>query len=548
VDEPGEHAGIVGSTGANDKFASEAHLLECAPVPIRIFETMARDKIEFRPLEPGKVRMYVCGPTPYAPSHIGHARTFIAFDVVARWLRRSYEVTYVRNVTDVDDKIIKAANAAGVPAEAFAGRYLDEFHRDMAAVGCASPDVEPRVTTHMAEIIALVSDLVQRGFAYPVDGDVYFDVLRFPAYGALSQQTLEERDAGARVEVDPRKRSPYDFALWKAAKPGEPFWASPWGQGRPGWHIECSAMSKKHLGATFDVHGGGKDLMFPHHENEIAQSCAASGEPVLARYWMHSGFVNLMPEKCPRCNTEMVAEAKACAACGHVLTDDDLKMSKSRGNFYPIHETISAFEPEALRMLLLSSQYRSPIAFSHTLLAEAERRLDKLYETVDGIRRATSGAAAIASGPGLLDSGLLKVDPRKAFAEAMDDDFNTAIAIAELAAVFRAANELLHETAPKKGAERVRLLREAGALIAELGGVLALFQQDPAAYLARRRDKRARALQIEPAEIERLIGERAAARKAKDYKRGDEIRDQLKAKQIVLKDGKDGTSWEIAEP
>jgi cysteinyl-tRNA synthetase len=517
---------------------------------LRIYNTVTREKEDFEPLIPGKVRMYVCGITPYGPSHIGHARCYISFDVVFRWLKRTYLVTYIRNFTDVDDKIIKAANATNDNARSVAEKFIAQYGADMRELGCAQPNVEPRVTDHIPEIIELVQRLIQKEVAYAVDGDVYFDVSRFPPYGKFSGRTLDELEAGARVEVDARKRTPYDFALWKSAKPGEPSWDSPWGKGRPGWHIECSAMSAKYLSDTFDIHGGGKDLVFPHHENEVAQSCAASGQPYLAKVWMHNGFVNLLPEKCTKCTAEMHAEAgvavEKCNACGYVFTEEELKMSKSRGNFYPIREILSRYEGEALRYLMLMSHYRTPIQFSHTLLEDVEKRLDKNYETLREIGRFTGEQTFT---PGQNFSATFGFDPRARFREAMDDDFNTAKAIADLQEVFRIANDLMHGGEKERigkmlsPADTSRLLVETQEIISELGDVLGLWQEDASKYIERRKLAGAARLAITPAEIEAKIADRIAARKAKDFKRADEIRMELKAKGIVLNDTPKGTEW-----
>ncbi|MCC7386754.1 MAG: cysteine--tRNA ligase [Deltaproteobacteria bacterium] len=525
---------------------------------LRIFSTHTGEKHDFAPIEAGHVRMYVCGITSYAPSHIGHARCYVAFDAVYRWLKRSFSVTYVRNFTDVDDKIIKAARETGDDPLALSLRFIHQFHEDMTSLGCLSPQHEPRVSETIPEIITLIEALIAKGHAYPADGDVYFDVPSFAAYGTLSRRTrddLADLEAGARVEVDPRKRSPHDFALWKAAKPGEPWWDSPWGKGRPGWHIECSAMSKKYLGETFDLHGGGKDLVFPHHENELAQSCAASGHAELARFWLHNGFVNLLPAECPKCNQSLQqGDTTSCSACRHVFTEEELKMSKSRGNFYPIREVISAFEPEALRLLLLGSHYRSPIAFSHHRLEETERRLDKIYETLQGIDRALAEPEPKGGPAEVTLAGLFGIDAGAKIQEAMDDDFNTAKAIAELSEVLKLANDLLHGTEKERlgralsAGEKRALYREIRRSIDEAGDVLGLWRDAPAAYLARRRDGRVRALGISIAEIEQAIADRALAREAKDWKRSDEIRDALKARGIVVRDAKGGaTTWEVAD-
>ena len=336
---------------------------------LRIFNTLTGEKETFVPLAPPKVGLYVCGPTVYDLSHVGHARVYVAFDVVVRVLRRrGYEVTHVRNFTDVDDKIIRRANELGEPPFHLSERFAKAFEEDMAALSVQPPTVAPKVTTHIPEIIALIEKLVARGIAYASEGDVYFSVRGYPGYGKLSKRKLDDLKSGARVEPGEQKRDPLDFALWKAAKPGEPFWESPWGNGRPGWHIECSAMSEKYLGETFDLHAGGKDLVFPHHENELAQSEGASGKP-FARVWMHNGFVTL----------------------------DSEKMSKSLGNFFTIRDVLKKFEPEALRFFLLGTHYRSPINFSDVGLAEAERRLDYFYETLQKADEAANGATALGA-------------------------------------------------------------------------------------------------------------------------------------------------------
>jgi cysteinyl-tRNA synthetase len=518
---------------------------------LRIYNTLTREKEDFAPLVPGKVRLYVCGVTPYAPSHIGHARCYTAFDVVYRWLKRHYLVTYVRNYTDVDDKIIRDANKAGEHPFAFSEKYIAQYRADMALLGNSVPNIEPKVTDHIPEIVDLVERLVKKEAAYVVEGDVYFDVAKFPAYGKLSGRVVEEQEAGARVAVDQRKRSPNDFALWKTAKPGEPSWDSPWGKGRPGWHIECSAMSAKYLGEPFDIHGGGKDLMFPHHENEIAQSCAASGHDVLSRVWMHNGFVNLLPADCPKCKTKLeAADTSGCTSCGYSFTEAELKMSKSRGNFYPIREIASRYEAEALRSFLLTAHYRTPIAFSHSLLDEAEIRLDKTYETLQKIGSFASDQTFI---PGPSFAAMFNFDPRARFAEAMNDDFNTAKALADLAEVFRVANDLLHGGEKERlgrmlsPAETSRILHEIQDIIRDTGEVLGLWQEDPNKYMERRKMASSAKLSISPAEIQNLIDQRNAARAAKDFKRSDEIRAELKLKGIVLKDSAKGTEWYAVE-
>jgi cysteinyl-tRNA synthetase len=517
----------------------------------RIYNTLSRDKEELVPLAPGKIRMYVCGITSYAPSHIGHARCYVAFDTIYRWLRRSHLVTFVRNFTDVDDKIIRAAAAAGENPRALAERYIAQFQADMAMLGCETPNIEPRVTDHLPDVIDLVKRLVDKGAAYQVDGDVYYDVKANPDYGRLSGRSLDDLEAGARVEVDPRKRSPYDFALWKSAKPGEPSWDSPWGQGRPGWHIECSAMSMKYLGETFDIHGGGKDLVFPHHENELAQSCSATGAAILAKYWMHNGFVNLLPTRCKHCESEIsrpedAQELTGCPRCGRAFTEDELKMSKSRGNFYPIREVTARYEAEALRALLLTSHYRSPIQFSHDLLEDTETRLDKVYETLKRAREFTGTQTFV---PGKSFAATFSFDPLARFKEAMEDDFNGAKAIADMSEVFHVANELMDGGEKKRIGEVLspqdtsRLLAEILEIVRDTGSVLGLWQQDPAQYIERRKMAKASKLALTPAQIQTKIDERNQARKSKNFKLADQIRDELKGNGIALKDGPKGTEW-----
>lgn len=490
---------------------------------LRVYNTLSGRKEEFVPLRPGKVGMYVCGVTVYDYSHIGHARANVVFDVIYRYLRHlGYEVTYVRNYTDIDDKIIKRANNEGVPFNAITERFIREFDRDMAELGLELPTIQPKATEHLGEIISLVQSLVDKGFAYAAGGDVYFCVEKFAPYLKLSKRNLEEMQAGARIEVDERKRHPMDFALWKEAKPGEPFWESPWGKGRPGWHIECSAMSMKYLGETFDIHGGGKDLIFPHHENEIAQSEAATGHPFV-RYWLHNGFVNINAEK----------------------------MSKSLGNFFTIREVLEKYDSEVLRFFLLSAHYRSPLDFSDQNLSEAETGMERIYSALAGIDEllAAGGEEAGTVDPGLLSDAERELFEKSAsltdrFREAMDDDFNTALAVGNVFDLVRCVNRVVAEKGGRSGAGRA-LLGEVRERVREIGGVLGVFTSAPAAYLARMRERKLGEVAIAPAEIERLIAERAAARKAKDFKRSDEIRDYLLARNIQILDTPQGTTWKV---
>jgi cysteinyl-tRNA synthetase len=485
---------------------------------LKIHNTLTGRKEAFEPLVPRAVRMYVCGVTVYDECHIGHARSALVFDVIRRYLEQSgFKVTFVKNFTDVDDKIINRANDLGIPWQAVTARYIDAYYRDMGRLGIGQATMEPKATEHMAEIIELVQTLLRKGVAYQMDGDVYFQVEKFPAYGRLSKRKLEDMQAGARVEVDERKRHPMDFALWKSAKPGEPAWDSPWGKGRPGWHIECSAMSIRHLGETFDIHGGGMDLIFPHHENEIAQSCAATGKE-FARYWVHNGFVQINQEK----------------------------MSKSLGNFFTIREIFEKSKwpeeviGEALRYFLLGTHYRSPLEFSDRSLHEAKNAVDGFYDLFMRLHEPDKKAT--------VDSKLAQTIERcrSAFREAMDDDFNTPMAIAELQRLRTDMNKLLAQGLSTEA--RIRAREE----FRSLGKVLGLFELEKWHY----------ALEAEPgsfqiqsgcvtlthdgqltdAVIEAMVTERNDARRKKDFKKADEIRKYLAERGIIIEDRPDGTS------
>jgi len=441
---------------------------------LRVHNTLTRKEEELVPLAPGEVRMYVCGVTVYDLSHIGHARSAIVFDVIRRYLAfKGYRVTFVKNFTDIDDKIIKRASAEGASAREVSERYIAEFYRDMDAIGVLRADEEPRATGHIPQMITLIEQLIAAGVAYVVDGDVYFEIRRFPAYGRLSGKNLEELLAGARVEVDERKRDPRDFALWKATKPGEPSWPSPWGDGRPGWHIECSAMAMEYLGPTFDIHGGGEDLIFPHHECEIAQSEAATGK-TFARYWIHNGFVNLGAEK----------------------------MSKSLGNTLLIREMVKRHDPDALRLWLLGTHYRHPVEFSEERLNEAGRALERFA-------RLFREAARYVPPPGPVPEDLRSFSAR--FDAAMDDDFNTPQA---LGALFDLARALYEHLERAEAPDHQRALVAGVAELRRLGGALGLF---------------ARGVTIAgpPPEVESLLSERGEARKRRDWRRSDELRDAI---------------------
>ncbi len=453
---------------------------------LTLHNTLSRKKEEFVPLTPGQVRMYVCGMTVYDYCHLGHARVLVVFDMITRWLRASgYDVTYVRNITDIDDKIIKRALDNGEPFTALTQRFIDAMHEDSVALGVLPPTHEPRATEYVGKMLTMIQTLIDRDHAYPAsNGDVYYAVDSFPTYGRLSGKSLEDLRAGERVEIDPYKRDAMDFVLWKAAKPGEPSWPSPWGAGRPGWHIECSAMGSDLLGAQFDIHGGGQDLQFPHHENEIAQSEGAH-DCKFVNYWLHNGFVRV----------------------------DDEKMSKSLGNFFTIREVLEKYDAEVVRFFILRAHYRSPLNYSDQHLDDAKAALNRLYTALRGVAASAAGVDWSAPAPAR-------------FKAAMDDDFNTPEALAVL---FDLAAEVNRSRDPV----------QAG-LLKELGGVLGLLQRGPEEYL---QAGPASDDGYTPERIQALIDERLAARKAKDFKRSDAIRDELKGAGILLEDGPGGTTW-----
>jgi cysteinyl-tRNA synthetase len=458
---------------------------------LQVTNNLTKRKEPFRPIDARRVRMYVCGMTVYDFCHIGHARVMVVFDVVNRYLRQIYgeqQVTYVRNITDIDDKIIKRANENGEAFTALTERFIAAMNEDAQALGVRRPDQEPRATLFVQEIIAMVEALVKKGLAYAAgNGDVYYDVSKFDGYGKLSGKNPEDLRAGERVAVDEAKDDPLDFVLWKAAKPGEPSWDSPWGKGRPGWHIECSAMSTHTLGQHFDIHGGGLDLQFPHHENEIAQSEGACG-CTFVNYWMHNGFVRV----------------------------DNEKMSKSLGNFFTIREVLAKYDPEVVRYFIINSHYRSPLNYSDQHLDQAKGALTTLYTALRGLSLPAAeeeGAAA------------------DRFFTAMDDDFNTPEAVAVLFELAREVNRL-------RGSDEAAAARLA-AQLRRLGGVLGLLQRDPEAFL--RGGTAAGGLSDQA--IEERIAARLAARKGKNWAEADRIRDELKAQGIVLEDGAGGTTW-----
>ena len=460
---------------------------------MQIYNSETRKKEKFVPLHEGKVGIYACGPTVYNYFHIGNARPFITFDVLRRQLEREgYEVTFIQNFTDIDDKMIKRANEEGITVAELAERFIAEYYKDAQALGIRPATVHPRATEHIPEIIALIEKLIEKGHAYAVNGDVYYRVSSFPGYGKLSGQSVDEREMGAseRLDVETEKESPADFTLWKAQKPGEPAWESPWGMGRPGWHIECSAMSMKYLGETFDIHCGGKDLLFPHHENEIAQSEGATGKPYV-RYWMHNGFINV----------------------------DNQKMSKSLGNFFTVRDIAKEFDLESVRLFMLSAHYRSPINFSRAQIEAAHASLTRLYTARDQLRFLLDSAPdKPLTGEEEAFTERLK-DYEAKFDAAMDDDLNTADAIGAIFALVRDANASLNAQSSRAAVEAAMKSLKA------LCDVLGLLQKSEDGL---------------PAEIEQMVNERAEARKNKNWKRSDELRDAIRAAGYVLEDTPQG--------
>jgi cysteinyl-tRNA synthetase len=483
--------------------------MENIKMTIQIYNTLGRKKERFETLEPGRVQMYVCGPTVYDSCHIGHARSVVVFDVIARYLRsQGYVVTYVRNFTDVDDKIINKANELGIDSKEVAEKYIAEFYADMDALKVERAAIEPRATEHIDDIIEIVEKLINKGFAYQVENDVYFAVELFSNYGKLSGRKLEEMEAGARVDVDKRKRNPFDFALWKSAKPEEPSWESPWGKGRPGWHIECSAMIYALLGETIDIHGGGRDLAFPHHENEIAQSEAAFGKHFV-KYWVHNGFINI----------------------------DQEKMSKSLGNFQMIKDVLKSYHPEAVRMFLLSNHYRSPIDFTDKAMDESSTGLDKIYKLLERIEKRVGPL----SGTEVDSKGAVWKD----FSEAMNDDFNTARGTGVLFGAVREINRLLDEKLDNLSTEVEKTVKSGRADILKIGSILGMFSESPQTYFDNMKSFRLNKKSIDPAEVDKMVKERFEARKAKDWEKADLIRKQLEEMNIKLEDGPEGTVWQI---
>jgi len=489
---------------------------------LRLYNTMSGGKEPFEPLVPGKVGMYVCGVTVYDYCHIGHARANIVFDVIYRYLKYAgYDVNYVRNYTDVDDKIINRANERGISSKDLSEEFIKAFDEDMAALGLERPTHEPKATEYIEQIVALVATLVDKGIAYESGGDVYYAVEKFDNYLKLSKRNMDEMQAGARIAPGEQKRNPMDFALWKAAKPNEPAWESPWGPGRPGWHIECSAMSSSLLGDSFDIHGGGKDLVFPHHENEIAQSEGASGKPFV-KYWMHNGFVNINQEK----------------------------MSKSLGNFFTIRDILKKYDPEVVRFFILSAHYRSPIDFSDKNLEDAKAGLTRFYEMLQAADEIiASNPATKAVCPEIKDEEREIFDRvemmEEKFAEAMDDDFNTALALGNLFDVVRALNRLLGEKRFDDCPLSLKVLADGVKKLRRLGAVLGFFASDPTDWLEKQKSDALQDGDLSAEQIEGLIAERKQARVDKNFARADEIRDELDEKGVILLDSREGTSWKL---
>ena len=466
---------------------------------MKVFNTLTRQKEDLIPLKEGEFKIYACGPTVYNFIHIGNARPLCVFDVLRRYLEwRGNKVTFVQNFTDIDDKIIRRANEEGVSFKEISETYIKEFWTDAKGLGVREATVHPKATENIGEIIDIVSALVEKGYAYEVDGDVYFSPKQFPDYGKLSHQPLEELEAGARINIGEVKKDPMDFALWKSAKPGEPYWDSPWGKGRPGWHIECSAMVRRYLGTTIDIHCGGQDLIFPHHDNEIAQSECCNGAP-FSRYWMHNGFI----------------------------TVDKVKMSKSLGNFFTVRDVAEQFGYEPIRMLMISSQYRSPINYSYDAIEQCKASLERLYTCRDNLDFALQNAKDAADESDAAE--IARIDAfKQSYIDAMEDDLNTADALGTVLELVRDLNTNVNE-----GVRRKALVSHAIAVFDELVGVLGLL------YNRKQKDDL-------DSEIEALIAQRTAARKERNWAEADRIRDELKARGIILEDTPQGVKWSRA--
>ena len=474
---------------------------------LEIYDSAQRKLVEFHPINDNKVGMYVCGVTVYDYCHVGHARSAVAFDIIYRYLEyKGYDVTFVKNFTDVDDKIIKRANERNTSSQVVAEKYIDEYCKDMEAIGIKRPTYEPKATDHIKEIINLVQRLLDKGYAYEIDGDVYYSVEKFKEYGKLSHRNIDELKSGARIEIDERKKSPLDFALWKRSKENEPAWDSPWGMGRPGWHIECSAMSMKYLGESFDIHGGGEDLIFPHHENEIAQSQAATDKE-FAKYWIHNAFVKINKEK----------------------------MSKSLGNFFTIRDILKQFKGEELRYFLLTAHYRSPLDFSFEGLEAAREALNRFYNFMLRIKKFSLSNDNFLQESDDLRSAVLNMI--NFFEESMDSDFNVPKTMGYIFHIVRLFNTYLDECEENsQNADKI-LVENFLENIAKISEVLGIFVSNEKKWFSQ--------IDIDEQWIESMIAARNEARKLKDFKKADDIRNELYSKDIILEDSKNGTQWKI---
>lgn len=485
---------------------------------IQINNTLSGKKEPLQTLEPGHVKLYVCGITSYDYCHIGHARSALAFDMIVRYLKyRGYKVTFVRNFTDIDDKIIARAQEQKTTSEELANRFINEFYIDMDKLGVDRPDIEPKATEHIKEMTDIISELIDKGMAYQAGNDVYYIVDSFPEYGKLSKRNLEDMKAGARISVNEQKKHPMDFVLWKGSKPGEPTWDSPWGPGRPGWHIECSAMSRKYLGETFDIHGGGQDLIFPHHENEIAQSEGANGKPFV-KSWIHHGFVTIRDEK----------------------------MSKSLGNFLTIRDILDHYHPEILRFFIFSTHYRNPLDFSESAMRDATAGLERLYECIaavdslDSLHSKRNGASVLSTKD---IKKVAELEPR--FQQAMDNDFNTAQAQGVFFDTVKTINRIHGKITANSTVEDIIFLKNAIDLLKKLAAIMGLLGEDAQHFLTIRKEKQIIDGDIDVTAVDLLIAERNQCRVDKNWARSDEIRDELLAKNIELHDGPEGTSWSV---
>lgn len=486
-------------------------------MPLKIYNTITRKKEALRPIEPGHIKLYVCGITSYDYCHIGHARSALAFDMIVRYLRfRGNKVTYIRNFTDIDDKIITRAAEQDIDTSTLANRFIDEFYVDMDKLGVDRPTMEPKATDHIQEMIALISELITKDMAYPAGGDVYYSVNAFSEYGKLSGRNLEDMQAGARISINENKTNPMDFVLWKASKPGEPSWDSPWGPGRPGWHIECSAMSRKYLGPTFDIHGGGQDLIFPHHENELAQSEGANGQ-TFVNTWIHHGFVTIRDEK----------------------------MSKSLGNFLTIRDVLAHYHPEVLRFFIFSTHYRNPLDFSESAMQDAMAGLDRLYKCLAGVAKlAPASKEPTETVVSTKDQEKLELLERR-FQQAMDNDFNSAQAQGSLFETVKVLNKIMQQLPITPSCEDHKLVTKTATTLVTLAAIMGILQEDPEEYLATRKAAMLALTDITEAEILIFIEDRNQARTDKDWARSDDIRDKLLEQGVELKDGPEGTGWSI---